>query len=248
MQMVFDVRAYERQEIASILKIKTDSHNFTRDVRNKLTIMGYEFLLPRGGPVIITKQPDTPEAKLREIMFHRFGLDTQIGTNGEMENGTKCFACFLYFMMTEPAAQTMPWNERYHLINDWYGVNIVYPTLERWTRRLLDNEIMHQSQGRQDAQWWTTFFIDGKKYQEPVEDNDIGQIHEYWKTHGEVLSQMLAEYKGDSKSAWTATNKLMWKKYGCCYYRCKCLMVNGITVTEISEIIDLVEAIIAETY
>ena len=107
---------------------------------------------------------------------------------------------------------------------------------------------MHQSQGRQDAQWWTTFFIDGKKYQEPVEDNDIGQVHEYWKTHGEVLSQMLAEYKGDSKSAWTATNKHMWKKYGCCYYRCKCLMVNGITVTEISEIIDLIETIIVETY
>ena len=35
-----EVRAYERQEIAEIMGLKTDSHNFIRDVKIRLDAWG----------------------------------------------------------------------------------------------------------------------------------------------------------------------------------------------------------------
>ena len=231
-----EVRAYERQEIAEIMGLKVSSHNFIRDVRDRLEKWGYTCEAPRGGAVIITSKPETAQARLAEIMIRLFRLDIQIEVYD--------FACYLHFMLNEPAAQAMPWVERHTLIQEMYGLDISEITLRRWTKHLLDGDIMHKSEGRQDSEWWMTYTDSMGKHQEPVEEDALPQMHQYWKRHTELLNEWRIKCKGNESAAWSATRKQMWQEYQCCYYRCKCLTINGIGNEEINTILDLVDEIL----
>ncbi len=55
---------------------------------------------------------------------------------------------------------------------------------------------------------------------------------------------MLKIHHGNKNAAWQATKEKMWAKYGCCYYRCKCLQIDGISNEEINTIVDLVDEIL----
>ena len=158
--------------------LKTDSHNFIRDVKIRLDAWGYDYETPRGGAVIITRKPETAQERLAEIMIRRFNLDIQIEVCD--------FACYLHFMLNEPAAQTMPWGTRHAMIQEMYGLDIAEITLRRWTKRLKDEDIISQSEGRQSSEWWITYRVDGEKHQEPVEEADLPAVHNYWKRHAEV--------------------------------------------------------------
>ena len=244
-----EIRAYERQEISVITGIPmvyesgNPNHDFIGRVRDRLEKWGYSCETPRGGAVIITHKPETAEDRLKEIMFRLFGLDIQTGTNGEMDNGATVFACFLHFMMTEQIAQTMPWGERYAWLEENYGVKVAYPCLNHWAKRLLENEIMDKSTGKSDAMWWMTYYIDGEKHREPVDENDPDLLA-YKKRHDQIYSNKLRKTKDDWKSAYASTKKEMWQEYKCCYYQCKCLQVNGIISSEIETVLELVEEIV----
>ena len=238
-----ELRAYERQEIAEILHVRNDPHNFTRDVSNRLQKWGYEGTVINRGPVIITHKPVTAEERLKEIMFRLFDLDTQTGTNGEMDNGATVFACFLHFMMSEEIAQTMPWDERYAWLEENYGVKVARPCLNRWAKRLIENEIMEKSTGKTDAMWWMTYYIDGKKYRHPVDDDDP-ELQAYRHFQDQTYSVQLKLTKDNWKTAYAATKKIMWQEFKCCYYQCKCLQVNGITTEEIEMVLELIEEIV----
>ena len=130
------------------------------------------------------------------------------------------------------------------MIQEMYGLDIAEITLRRWTKRLKDEDIISQSEGRQSSEWWITYRVDGEKHQEPVEEADLPAVHNYWKRHAEVLKEMLIRHNGNRSAAWNNTIKQMWLEYGCCYYRCKCLQINGISTEEIDTIIDLVDEIL----
>ena len=228
-----EVRAYERKEIAEIMGIKMSSHNFIRDVRGKLEKWGYACDTPRGGAVIITKKPETAQERLAEIMIRLFKLDIQIEVYD--------FACFLHLMLTEPAAQKMPWAVRHGMIKEMYDLDISEVTLRRWVKHLLDDDIISKTE---DSEWWKTCNIDGEKCQKPVKKAELPAMREYWKRHAEILNFQLDKHHGDRSAAWGATRKQMWQEYECCYYRCKCLQVNGIGTEEINTICDLVDEIV----
>ena len=237
-----EVRAYERQEIAEITGIPLvyKSGNPNRDfigrVKDRLEKWGYACETPRGGPVIITGKPETAEARLAEIMIRLFGLDIQIEVYP--------FACYLHFMLNEPAAQTMPWIERHSMIQEMYGLDISEITLRRWTKHLVDADIMDKSEFRQDAEWWMTYTDSGEKHQVPVEEADLPQMYQYWQRHTELLNLWRIKCNGNMSAAWEGTRKQMWQEFHCCYYRCKCLVINGIGNEEINTILDLVDEIL----
>ncbi len=231
-----EVRSYSRKEIAEIMGLRVSSHNFIRDVRDRLEKWGYDCETPRGGPVIITRKPETAHERLAEIMIRLFKLDIQIEVDA--------FACYLHFMLNDPAAQTMPWRTRHEVIQEVYGLDIAEITLRRWTSHLMDGKIMDQSQGWQDAQWWITYIDGGKKHQKTVDEDGLQEVHQYWKRHGEILNKMRVAFNGDEQKAWKETKTQMWAEYHCCFYRCKCLSINGIGNDEINTILDLVDEIL----
>ena len=238
-----EVRAYERQEIADILHVRNDTHNFKRDVENRLMNWGYQYEIPHGGAVIITHKPETAEERLKEIMFRLFGLDTQTGKNGEMKNGTTVFACYLQFMMTEDIAETMPWDERYSWLEDNYGLTVKSPCLQRWTSRLVQNEIMSKSTGYADSMWWRTYKIDGISHREPVDDDDP-ELLRYQERRKEIFTPSYKMVHGNEEAAWAVTRAQLKREFGCTFYRCKCIQINGITNEEIETVLKLVEEIV----
>ena len=232
-----EIRPYSRQEMAQIIHKKADSPNFVRDVRSILDSWGYTCELPRGGAVIITRKPETAKEQLAEIMIRLFNLDVQIDVYG--------FACFLHLMLTKPEAQRMPWGVRHSMIKEMYGQDVSEITLRRWTKHLLDADILSKSQCPQSAEWWMTYNDSATgKHQEAVDDSDLPKVHQYWQRHGEVLSEMRNVYNGNESLAWSETKKAMWAEFGCCYYRCKCLQINGIGHEEIATIVALLDEIL----
>lgn len=246
-------------EYAHLQAVRKDYPNYTvvqrhiRTNKNKNTYKGltYEYMesyiMTHGTEetrlVIITRKPESAEERLKEIMFRLFDLDTQTGTNGEMDNGTTVFACFLHFMMSEEIAETMPWDERYDWLEYNYGVKAAKPCLNRWANRLIKSNVLSQSIGKDDAMWWMTCYIDGKKHRYPVDDNDP-ELLEYQSEQSQIYANMLKQTRGNWKVAFGMTKKALWQKYQCCYYQCKCLQMNGITNDEIELVLELVEEIV----
>lgn len=240
-----EVRTYERQEIEAITGVKIGSHNFIRDVRNRLEKWGYTCETPNRGPVIITSRPTSARAKLKEIMLRLFKLDIQIAKEDDFRDGTLDFACFLDFMLNEPYAEMMPWAMRHTMIKDMYGMDIAEITLRRWASHLIQHDILSKSPFRQDSMWWKTTKVDTKKYQEPVPDDEIDAIPQYFQRCSEIFQEKQKTH--DKKNeAWKETYRKLWGEFGCCYYRCYCLQVNGIGNDEIDTILTLVSNIIEE--
>lgn len=233
-----EVHAYERQEIAEIMGLKTSSHNFLRDVKSRLDAWGYDYETPWGGAVIISRKPETAKERLAEIMIRLFNLDIQIDTLD--------FACYLDFMLNEPDAKNMPWTLRHEKIMGNYGMDISEITLRRWTNRLIECGVMFKSPFAQDAEWWMTTITLGEKDQDPVPDDMRHLIPEYFQRRHELYKETLKVKGGDKQAAWKETFQQLWQEYGCCFYRCNCLEINGISTDEIDNIIALVTEIIQE--
>lgn len=240
-----EIRTYERQEIAEITGVKLGSHNFIRDVRSNLEKWGYTCETPRGGPVNITSRPTSAKAKLKEVMLRLFKLDTQIANKNEYRDGTLDFACFLDFMLNEPAAEMMPWATRHLQIKEMYGMEISEVTLRRWTSRLIRNDVFYQDPSRVGAAWWKTMVEGQEKIQTPVPENEIETVYQYFRRRSEIFQSKSNELD-DSRVAWSETYKALWAEFGCCYYRCRCLKINGIGNDEIDTIITLVNDIIED--
>ena len=231
-----EIRAYERQEIADIMGLKINSHNFLRDVRIRLDAWGYDYETPRGSSIIITRKPETAKERLAEIMMRLFNLDIQIDTLD--------FACYLDFMLNEPHAKTMPWKLRHEKIMEEYGMDILEITLRRWTNRLEECGVIFKSPFMQDAEWWMTTITFGIKDQKPVPDELQHLIPEYFQRQKELYEAALEAKDGNIYAAWKAAHKQLWKEYECCFYRCKRFEINGISTEEIDNIVALVTEII----
>ena len=241
-----ELRAYSRDEMERLTGIPQYSHSFIARVRDRLARWGYSCETPRGGPVIITAIPTSAEGQLAEMMQRDFNLDCQTSVTS--------FACFIHFMLTEEGAESMPWLERERRINEIYGYDIEQRTLCRYANRLIEQGAMVPPLVGQGGQWWKTT-IKGRKSQQPVPDDQLEEVKEYFQRRSEVVQEWKAtmqcgqaaskeEGKKRVNEAWSAAYKQLWSEFGCCYYRCKALQFSGFGYQEIEKLLGLVTEIV----
>lgn len=69
-----ELKKYTRQEIADALNLNKSSSNFKRDVENKLSKWGYDYIYTRAA-VTITKRPESADERLKELLIRELHLD-----------------------------------------------------------------------------------------------------------------------------------------------------------------------------
>lgn len=227
-----ECRFYTLYELSQEIRRVRNKH-FAENAKNDLTKWGYEWEWLNRRGVLITKQPETPQARLAEIMNRKFGLDIQIDTHD--------FACFLYLLLTDAEFMAMPWRTRMFVLKDEFGLKTTKRRLSGWASRLFKADVLHKS--LLDRTYWCTYYVDGFKVQEPVAADDE-LLAKYMKRQSEALS----EYRqmGAAKSeAWSGMRKQLWSEFECCYYSCAAYELNMIA-DEMDEIVDLAAAVCAK--
>lgn len=232
---------YERKEIAEMLELDVnDSKHFKRNLENKLIKWGYSYEYSRKG-ITITKQPETAEEKLSEIIVRKYDLDIQLEVND--------FAYFIYCLLADEAFISMPWAERVNYLKEEYNVSVSESTLKRWGSKLIDMNLV--SKDKVSRTYWTTFYIDGEKQRVKV-DNE--QSEKAMRAYMEYRNQMKNEFVENGKrkgrkdyaqlnsDAWKFAMSEAWEKFHACYYACGTLCLNAIG-EDAQEIYELVEEI-----
>ncbi len=225
-----EVRFYSLDELAMEIGRKRDSH-FAGNAKNDLTKWGYEWEWKKRRGVTITKRPETAQEKLAEIMNRRFGLDIQVLVYP--------FACFMWMLLTMDEFDSMPWPVREEEIEFWYGIKISERTLRRWSARLLATDSLHKGE---DSTTWRTSRCNGEVSRELVDDNDADYIR--YKSRRSALITEYMNHGLTKSKAWGEAFKQLWREFGCCYYHCSRLMLNGIQ-EDINEIVELATQICA---
>ena len=121
-----ECRFYSRSEIAEIVKRDPKSSHFARDVQTTLNKWGYAYQYQRTG-VEVTKQPETPEERLAEILIRKLNIDIQIDP--------KAFALFLFAFQDIEQFDSMPWNERADVLYFEYDVKVDERSLRNWCNK-----------------------------------------------------------------------------------------------------------------
>ena len=212
--------------------------NFISRVRERLENWHYECDTPHGGPVIITKQPETAQDRLHDIMMRKLGFDVQVRPDE--------FACFMHFMMTVPDADCMPVEERLDYINQNYKpICLSKSTLERWTESLEISEALYADP--QAKVRWKTEKIAGNYIRTKVDGDE-----ELEAERSEYLDRMRQLYQELSKEGLCgkhlnrAVFSKLWQEYGFGYARpTPILFWNGFTMNDelFQEILNLVTEI-----
>lgn len=216
-----------------------DSKHFAENVRRKLSNWGYGYrYIPRQGVQILSK-PETPTARLSELLHRGLGADVQIDP--------VAFACFIVAFDAIDGFNSMPWGERVSVMKIHYGVSVCDRTLQNWFGILKENNIIQSVSG---STAWCTYSHDGEKYREPLGEESKDELQHYYQRRKELFD---AEYVNQRKSgvpvqeankkAWDITYKNLWSEFGCCYYYCKTFALsafscNGVDVREIYELVD----------
>lgn len=208
--------------------MRLDSNNFGRDVTSKLKNAGYgcEYIKRKG--VFILSKPETPEARLADILYRCLDISIQIDPIA--------FACFIAaFTDIEGFADNMPWDTRLKRYNEYYGYNFSQDrTLRNWCSQLIERGIIVKNTC---STKWRTYYADGKKIQEPITEIDEVEMDSYFQRRGEIFKDhYIAELESGlppvvaRKAAWKETYIDLWAEFGCCYYYCK-----GFTLAAYSE-------------
>lgn len=217
-----ECKAYIRTEIAELLSVNPkDSKHFKRNVETKLQNWGYGYEY-NSKTILITSRPETPEAKLREILIRQLNLDVQIDT--------KAFACFICAFTDIENFASMPWGNRELILQQRYNVCVSERTLRNWTAALIRNEYLAKSENRS---FWKTEICGGDKIRTSVSEDDE-RMAEYFRRRSELLTinKELAQAADTpahevNSVAWKQTMKQLWSEYSCCYYSCKSFSFNA---------------------
>lgn len=198
---------------------------------------GYEYNYSRSG-VEITRKPELPEERLKEILIRKLNLDVQIDPYA--------FACFLCAFTDIGSFDSMPWEERAEQMQLKYGVDVTDRTLRSWCKRLIGSDII-QKCGRET--FWKTQRFGKEKYRTPVAADDK-RMERYFQKKKKFLRQMRKsakklELQNGEATAWDVTYKKLWREFGCCYYSCRGLLFNAIEEDYIFEIYELAQEIAA---
>ncbi len=166
-----DLRFYPREEISKVLHVRLDSKNFGRDIENKLSRAGYGCRYIKRKGVLILSKPETPNERLTEILYLGLGISIQI--NAEQ------FACFIAAFTDIDGFDDMPWNKRLKLYNEYYGYHFSQDrTLRSWCSQLLEKGVIVKAGA---TTRWRTYYEDGKKIQEPIEEIDEVEMQSYFE-------------------------------------------------------------------
>ena len=241
-----ETKFYSRQEIAEILSVNIkDSNNFKRNVENKLRKWGYKYNYSRKGVEII-EAPISATAKLSEILIRHYGIDIQIDAYS--------FACFISAFVEIEGFCSMPWEERKINMEQVYGISVEERTLRNWCNKLINTNTIAKTGEKTN---WRTICISGKKEREWIDGIPEAEqeMKEYYSLRKQLVDKYIADAvaagKTDCKEikaeAWKTAYETLWKKYGCCYYSCKGLLLSGFDDTEVlAEIYELVNKITTE--
>lgn len=96
---------------------------------------------------------------------------------------------------------------------------------------LIERGMLFKS-GKNDKKIWTSFYVNGTKYQEPIDENDketIAAKDRYWKRFWELTEYYTTnpaaitdrDKRGNPLKPSGQANKDCWKEFGCCYYSCQ---------------------------
>ena len=246
-----ELRRYSREELAEIFTLDIHSHNFARDVRNKLENSGYGFDRkdqPRDGIRILSK-PEKPQERLAEIVYRCFGVDIQVDAVQ--------FAYFLSAFTDIDGFEAMPWAERELVCRNHYGTSAVEKTLRNWCHQLLEKQIITKCV---ESAAWKTTIVGKKKMRERILPDNREVVWDYYNRRSEIFAEEykeilpLALSRGETSQkarneAWSATYKRLWQEFDCCYYYCKCFVLGAFTdqyTEELWEVYELSQQLAAE--
>ena len=206
-----ECKTYSRIEIAELLSVNPkDSKHFKRNVETRLQNWGYGYEYTTQA-VTITSSPETPEAKLREILIRQLNLDIQIDT--------KAFACFICAFTDIEGFASMPWGNRELILQQRYNVSVSERTLRNWSAVLIRNEYISKSEERT---FWKTEMCGRDKIRTPVPEDDP-RMQEYFLRKSELLKELSPAHE----DVWELTMKQLWSEFNCCYYSCKSFSFNA---------------------
>lgn len=238
-----ECRFYPRQEIAEVLAVNLkDSNHFAERVKGKLEHWGYAYKYHKIG-VEITEKPETPEAKLKEILIRKLNLDVQINVYA--------FACFVCAFTDIESFSSMPWAERATLMKYQYDIDVTDRTLRSWCSKLIGNNIV-QKDG--EVTFWKTESCGKYKFRRRVEPDDeemkryFQKRSEYLEVAKEAALSAGQNEKAANTNAWTSTLKTLWREFGGCYYTCKGFLFNAIGEEYLYEIYELAQEIAATAW
>lgn len=232
-----ELRPYSRDEIAKVLDVNIkDTNHFKRNVEAKLNKWGYSYEYSRKA-VIITRQPQTADEKLSEIMIRAYDMDIRIDTYA--------FSCFLYSLAVFPDFTAMPWEERAIFLQEEFGITVSDRTLRSWCSRLIETNTVAKDNSIRTR--WITGYYDGQKYRELVEGKELEEFADRYQQDKIAL---LEEYKNlNNSEKWNTVRKALWDKYHCCVYTCKGIIFSAwndaLSMEMMQTVIELVDEIAA---
>ena len=199
-----------------------DSGHRKKNIQDKLTNWGYEFIFPPKRNITITKKPESSEAKLKEILLRRLKLSTQIVPLH--------FASFIFAFEDIDGFASMPWEERARELYNHYGTSECDKTLRNWCKKLLDKELIAKVE---DRTYWKTEKMNGSKIRPPIQQGD-----EEMTAYFSKKSALIAYYQKEGAELKIPDNELknyafrmaikeLWQEYHCCYYTCKTFLFSA---------------------
>lgn len=202
MAIYFEKRKYSRDEIAEILRLDPKNKNFARQVKTKLTNLGFEeeedFVYTRK-EVTILWIPQSREEKIKYLVA-LLGIDKQVDPHA--------FAVFAYRMLHDEDYQRMPWKARTELLRDQDDLPYDERTYRNWTNKLIELDILRKD--KTNTALWRSITVDGVKYQEEVKEDDRD-----WLGYKARRSELFKECTN-----WDEVLKKLWSEFHCVYYRC----------------------------
>lgn len=233
-----DKRYYNKEELALITGAKlSDTKHFKRNVENKLIKWGYGYDWIHGKGVTITHVPESPEARLQEILIRQFHVDIQVDMYA--------FACFVTAFTDVKGFFCMPWACRAEEYHKYSGVYVCEKTLSNWCKTLIEQEVM--SKGCVES-YWRTDVIDFHKIRTIVTKEEA---QDYFNRRSSLVDQKTEEYiraglgiDAARKAAWKAAYEILWSEFRCCYYSCKTFSFNAWNLQgELAEVYELTREI-----
>ena len=197
------LHSYTKLEMAAYANIDIEDKNFAAKLKKKLTQWGYEYKYSRT-KVEITKVPESAEDQLSCLLQKELDLDVRINV--------KYFAIFFYELCYNPTFVSAPWEVRVNILKEKYGIEISRKTLYLWTKKLIEHNYIGEKTGI--ITLWKTYYENGEKQREKVEENE-------YQTYAEYRNKIYEQNKD-----WKITYSLCWKEFNCCYYKVNSIEYN----------------------
>lgn len=230
-EIYFQKRKYSKNEIAEILGLNSANKNFARQVRARMSNLGFEegedYSYVRGGEVIILWVPTAASEKI-QYLVRLLGIDSRVDV--------RAFSIFTYLLMRGLDIQGMPWQEKADYINFNYDLQISEKTLRTWTNKLIALNVVQKD--TTEFKWWCSARVNGELIRYEVETEEQKQELE------EYRSFMRGFYERGEKVEFSK----IWSKFGCKYYRCYNFVFGAWNCQVIEELLNVVEEYIDEEW